>query len=183
MTIPGVSLNWVHLVPADYLLLGRISEYSTKRTNARAVIVNTEQVKATVRILFKVVEIKTGKVITAFEALEENVGLSYNTNVLIVFGDKNFDDAALGTATRAAIAKAIEATRIALIPEYCYGCGEKIRQGQKFCAKCGEPTPPWPCPNKKCKELLRREDAFCPVCGTKNLVPNAGGTGAGTGRR
>ncbi len=49
----------------------------------------------------------------------------------------------------------------------CPHCQAPLREGAKFCSKCGAPVHETVCP--KCKQPLQLEDRFCPSCGTAVL--------------
>lgn len=46
----------------------------------------------------------------------------------------------------------------------CPSCGAPLRQGDRFCGKCGEQIE-YACP--ACGEVLDVEDVFCGKCGTR----------------
>jgi curli biogenesis system outer membrane secretion channel CsgG len=162
------------LVRADYVLVGRISDFSTRALGLGGIIGGVAGVgmeTANVKMLIKMVELKTGKIIKTIEAPG-----SANSVALIggyknvVFGSVEFKKSSVGKALRMAIDAAIDQ-----IPSACPKCQTATKLKMKFCPKCGTlqlPEPPpaktlVTCPNKKCKTKVESGMKFCPECGEK----------------
>lgn len=179
----GGSADLATMVAAEYVIIGRITEFTTKREGGVVVLprlggtgLGTE--RARVNILIKVVNQKTGVVVSSFEARgEATAAVVAGGYVGIIFGGAQFDNTAAGRATRRAIAMAVRKTLDA-IPEArvgaspagqltCSGCGAALTPGAKFCTQCGRPVQAKPLTCPRCHASVDRTDKFCGQCGAR----------------
>jgi curli biogenesis system outer membrane secretion channel CsgG len=170
----GQAMELGTLAQADYLIVGRISEFATKRTGLLGGRIGLGMEKAVVRILIKVIDVKRGTVLAASEAkgeaTEAVLGGGY---VGVVFGGAVFDKSAVGRATRKAIAGAIELIEhklpgvTATNDDACPHCKARVGATDKFCAKCGKKIDRAPADCPKCRKPVTQDDNYCRNCGTR----------------
>jgi curli biogenesis system outer membrane secretion channel CsgG len=159
------------LAKADIGVFGRITEFSTKKTGGLVVIPGLfggglGMEKAIVDVLIKVVDLRTGTVLSSSEAkAEATAGVIGGGYTGILFGGGQFDKSAAGRATRKCITTAAQAV-MASLPAICPQCGAKITGADKFCAGCGAPLNAAPPTCPKCHEPVKAGDKFCRKCGT-----------------
>ncbi|HEY3378703.1 MAG TPA: CsgG/HfaB family protein [Armatimonadota bacterium] len=166
----GKSTELGTLLKADYLLVGRITEYGSEKNNIGlgGLKLNTE--KATVKLLIKVIDVAKGTVVTATEAdADETSGISLRGGDAdgVRFGSAEFDRTALGKATRKAITTAVNAVQDGMgVGAMCPHCNAAVKAGSKFCPSCGKKLDNTPATCAKCHSKLGAGDKFCPNCGT-----------------
>ncbi|MEN6546002.1 MAG: CsgG/HfaB family protein [Armatimonadia bacterium] len=159
------------LAKADYGVFGRITEFTTKTRGGllgvRGLGVGLGSEQAIVNILIKIVDLKTGVVMSTCEAradaTEAVLGGGY---VGMVFGGASFDKSAAGRATRKAIGASAKAVMAAL-PAKCPQCGAKVNGDDKFCGECGAGLEAVALTCAKCKASLKAGAKFCGKCGQK----------------
>jgi curli biogenesis system outer membrane secretion channel CsgG len=160
------------LAKADIGIFGRITDFSTKKTGGLIVIPGTfggglGMEKAVVRVLIKVVDLKTGVVLATNEAKADStsaiIGGGYTG---ILFGGGQFDKSAAGKATRECITKAVKIVLEAM-PTVCPGCGAKITGTDKFCPECGAEINAAPPTCPACQAPVKPGDKFCRQCGQR----------------
>lgn len=169
----GQAMELGTLAQADYLIVGRISEFSTKKTGLLGGRIGLGMEKAVVRVLIKVIDVRRGTILAAAEAkgeaTEAVLGGGY---VGVVFGGAVFDKTAVGRATRKAVAGAVELIQdklpgVAANDERCPNCKARVSPNDKFCANCGKKIERGPAECPKCHKPVQKDDNFCRNCGAK----------------
>lgn len=164
------------LVRPDYVVVGRITEFSTKKKGGlvgglfgAAAGLGAEE--AIVRMLIEIVDVKTGVVLASSEAganaTEAVIGGGY---VGIIFGGAQFDRSAAGRATRKAIAAAVKIVNDNMpvdpnAPPTCPKCGKACSPEAKFCPECGAKLEVAPATCPKCHQPVKKGAKFCEECG------------------
>jgi curli biogenesis system outer membrane secretion channel CsgG len=168
------------LLPADVLVVGRISEFAAKKTSGGAIVpwkggAGLHLEEGVVSILLKVVDVQTGQILGMGEATgEATEAVVAGGYVGIIFGGAKFDKTAIGRATRKAVTNCVTLisgalARAGLAVKTCQECGAVVPEEARFCPQCGKPVgpPPGEARCEKCGEKLPPAAKFCPHCGAK----------------
>jgi curli biogenesis system outer membrane secretion channel CsgG/RNA polymerase subunit RPABC4/transcription elongation factor Spt4 len=168
------------LQAADVLVVGRVSEFASKKQTVGGAIPwkiggGLHREKGVVKILLKVLDVKTGRVLGMGEATGEATEVAVVGGYAgIVFGGAEFDKTAMGRATRKAVAEAVKKitgalSRAGLAVRSCPKCGAPVAAEARFCPQCGSKLGP-PAGEATCPECGAKLPAgakFCPQCGAK----------------
>lgn len=168
------------LLPADILVVGRVSMFKSKSETVAGgvfhspVLGGLRREKGIVKILLKVVDVRTGKVLGISEATgEATEAFLAGGYAGILFGGAQFDRTAMGRATRKAVDQAVRMIascleRAGVAVRTCPNCGAVVPSEARFCTQCGKRMASQEaagCP--KCGARLPPGAKFCPECGTK----------------
>ena len=168
------------ILPADILVIGRISMFQSKSETVAGGVLRSpvlgglHKEKGVVKILLKVVDVKTGKVLGISEATgEATEAVLAGGYAGILFGGAQFDKTAMGRATRKAVDQAVRMIascleRAGVAVRTCPNCGALVPAEARFCTQCGKRMAPQEaagCP--KCGARLPAGAKFCPECGAK----------------
>lgn len=154
------------LLPADILVMGRVSMFQSKSETVAGGVLHSpvlgglHREKGVVKILLKVVDVKTGRVLGISEATgEATEAVLAGGYAGILFGGAQFDKTAMGRATRKAVDQAVRMIascleRAGAAVRTCPNCGAAVPAEARFCTQCG-------------KRLMRHEATGCPKCGAR----------------
>ncbi|MCX7600221.1 MAG: zinc-ribbon domain-containing protein, partial [Armatimonadetes bacterium] len=169
------------LLPADVLVVGRVTMFQSKKQTVAGGLLDSpvlgglHREKGIVKMLLKVVDVRTGRVLGISEATgEATEAVIAGGYAGILFGGAQFDRTAMGRATRKAIDQAVRMIascleRAGVAVRTCPNCSAAVPREARFCTQCGKRLKSTQqaatCP--KCGERLPAGAKFCPECGSK----------------